>query len=94
MKRRKFMGILALAGTVLAAGRALAAKITSGRCGAKCSRCEKQKSGKCDGCGTGEKAQCIVFRCNSRKGLESCAYCKANPCAKHKRIAPPESALS
>lgn len=94
MNRRKFVGILALAGTILAAGRALAAKITSGRCGAKCSRCDRQKSGECDGCGTGDRAQCIVFKCNSRKGLNSCDYCKAKPCAKYQKISPPPSATA
>lgn len=92
MNRRHFIRLIALIGPVLAAGKALAAKIARGRCGAVCANCEQQKTGACDGCGTGEKAQCTVFKCNSRKGLDTCASCRACPCARHQRINPPASA--
>jgi hypothetical protein len=92
MKRRGFLQWTAIFGTLLAAGKTLAEKITQGRCGAKCSQCDEQKAGKCDGCGSGEKAQCIVFKCNSSKNMKTCASCRANPCPKHGKINPPESA--
>jgi hypothetical protein len=94
MKRRLFLKWTTAIGAILTTGRALAAKITAGRCGAQCRRCDLQKNGECAGCGTGEKAQCLVFKCNSRRGLESCAQCKINPCSKHQRINPPASALA
>jgi hypothetical protein len=92
MRRRNFLKWTALLGTVLAAGKTLAAKITQGQCGAKCGQCDEQKDGKCGGCGTGGKAQCIVFLCNSRKAMSTCASCKDSPCKKHQRINPPSSA--
>lgn len=94
MKRRKFIEFIAMAGAVLAAVRAFAEKIIQGHCGAKCSACERYKSKACGGCGTGNRAECIVYKCNSRKGMTTCAECRAFPCAKHKKISPPASALS
>ncbi|MDD3275873.1 MAG: hypothetical protein PHP93_02365 [Kiritimatiellales bacterium] len=92
MDRRLFVKLIVLTGAAFSAGNALAAKITHGHCGAKCGQCDQQKDGACGGCGTGEKAQCIVFKCNSRKNMDTCASCKANPCVRHKKISPPKSA--
>ncbi|MGE4489395.1 MAG: hypothetical protein AB7E95_07630 [Kiritimatiellales bacterium] len=92
MNRRLFMGIAALTGTVLGAGRVWAGKPVESRCGAACRQCEQYLNKKCGGCGTGEKASCLVFKCNSRRGLTACDQCRAFPCSKHQRINPPESA--
>ena len=50
MKRRGFLKWTAIFGTLLAAGKTLAEKITQGRCGAKCSQCDEQKAGNYEEC--------------------------------------------